>query len=371
MRLALVCRCERCNMRGRPDHLVTHLSPGHRHTCPALPTGRPCPTQPPPPPPTHRPPPVMPASSRDKSPRVTKVFTRFPHESRSPKGVQEGAAVAATKDHSATTTATTTSTTTTATISTTTTTSTSSTATATSSSTSTTGKAKKSRKGFLPYLRGHRSTKKEEKEKEKKDKADGSTKGGSPQPGGRESEAPRPQHALTVADKKPASPKTDVEWVRASAGSSESEGGEKEPRVGDGEALVGEGSGKGGAVTRTVSQPTTSATHKSPLHKLQTLQRSFLHNRFGSAVHDAVANTSSLPQSSATLRPAPQQRPVAALRYHTLGPASRPPQEADEDAWLENRGSTLDAVRARFYNQVNNLTYEGVDFAAVEASHVP
>ncbi|XP_050699595.1 uncharacterized protein LOC126987005 isoform X3 [Eriocheir sinensis] len=340
----------------------------------------PRPSEPPPPPP----PGAMPASSREKSPRVSKLFGRTSSESRLPKTQQEDAAplAAGVEDpaddvSAATTTTTTTASTTTTTTPTTSTSSAAADATVVASSppsSSSSGKAKKSKKGFLPLLRGHRPSKKEGKEKEKekekgkekdkedkkekgkKDKGDAGLKVDTTQVSEGESLLPPPQQSHPKTDPPSSAPEAGVEGAPPPAAPIDSDPLKDEKTPG------GDEGGKGGGAARP-SQP----TFKSPLHKLQTLQRSFLHNRFGSAVHDAA--TSPPPhRGSATLRPGTQLHPVAAQRYHTLGPSSRPPQEGEEGARgsSEGRTATLDAVRARFYNHVSNLTYEGMDFPGEE-----
>nr|XP_053644134.1 uncharacterized protein LOC128696802 isoform X2 [Cherax quadricarinatus] len=185
----------------------------------------------------------------------------------------------------------------------------------------------------------------------------------------------------------------------------------------------GDGLGSVDFQTYSLMHSARVSKYESPLRKTQTYQKSFLHNRYGSSSNvetlpsrfrhpptdwsmSSVANVSAF--RSNTLQPS--RVPLPALRsqtlQHSLAPTSvslelqQPPPTSttstssctllhltpehsaatssydhtetaegySKQLPLQVKSHTLDTVRARFQNHVNNLTYEGMDFTNSEQS---
>ncbi|XP_037793850.1 serine-rich adhesin for platelets-like [Penaeus monodon] len=116
------------------------------------------------------------------------------------------------------------------------------------------------------------------------------------------------------------------------------------------------------------------AKYESPLKKTQIYQKSFLHNRYGStpSVETLPGRAGAGASSSSSASPVPSAPSLAALRSRTLEPVSRSSQDPLGRATLSSlaKSSTLDTVKARFHNHVNNLTYEGMNFTSGEPSNI-
>lgn len=117
-------------------------------------------------------------------------------------------------------------------------------------------------------------------------------------------------------------------------------------------------------------QPSVTPTNS---YRSQTLQPSVapVAALRSQTLQHSVAPTSSL--RSQTIQPSVP--PVSAVRSYTLEPSTRAPLDLSERTLGQNvplypqgKSSTLDTVRARFQNHVNNLTYEGLDFTSGDPS---
>nr|XP_027237054.1 uncharacterized protein DDB_G0284459-like [Penaeus vannamei] len=312
---------------------------------------------------------AMPASSREKSPRVSRVLSMISSDAKKSHGeAKEAKALEAEADGE-------------------------SPAPATFTKTPRSPRIKKSKRGILPYFRGHKSNKKAEKEKEKskKEKGDGAKAGGadsSPDAVAKDTEAQLPSKVETP---ELVTKDTDVLDVLLS----------KEP----GESECGVDGDVSKSITDSVSAPVEEsekcetdsesdkcdpadladlktyslihsrmAKYESPLKKTQIYQKSFLHNRYGStpSVETLVGRAGAGASSGPSASPLPSAASLAALRSRTLEPVSRSSQDPLGRAALSSlaKSSTLDTVKARFHNHVNNLTYEGMNFTSGEPSSV-
>ncbi|XP_071514753.1 uncharacterized protein Exn isoform X2 [Panulirus ornatus] len=359
----------------------------------------------------------MSATSRKKNPRVPKVFSRISSDSKTSKSHGESDAGEVPRPADGATTE----------------------AAGAAATTTTSPKVKKGKRGLMPYLLGHKSSKKSEKEKEKvkKDQSEGTSESATSnttadhaesQPQGPSPVVEAPQvvtkerEAAALPSKDPSESVcvvTDVSSDVTATGSAVTDASvETEDSIGVGES--GQcGGGVGSVNFRTYARlhSPRDVKYESPLKKTQTYQKSFLHNRYGpgGAVetlpgrlshpycdpNSTVANVSAF--RSYTLQPSvlpvaalrsqtlqhamappsttrsqtlqPSVAPIPAFRYHTLEPSARAPLDLSERTLLQNaplcpqgKSSTLDTVRARFQNHVNNLTYEGFDFTTSEQS---
>ncbi|XP_042242574.1 uncharacterized protein LOC121879853 isoform X2 [Homarus americanus] len=315
----------------------------------------------------------MPASSREKSPRVSNVFSSDSKVSKSHGGEPKVEEAAGLVDGASNTKS---------------------------------PKAKKTKRGILPTcIRWHKSAKKSEKEKEKnkKDKSEESKPCDTPLTVSTDSDSQLLSPALETPEvvtkdtavvvlphPKELSDCADVMSEVMDQDSTSIDTSEESVSVDDGEGL-------GSVDSNTYTARPIS--YELPLSKTQSNQKSFLHNRYGPSssslgclLTDPLSASSSVSNVSAirsytlqpsgapipTLRTAPMSTlrsqtyqpsvsPLNAFRYHTLEPST----STSHDLSPQVKASTLDTVRARFQNHVNNLTYEGMDFTSGDISPTP
>ncbi|XP_064088652.1 microtubule-associated protein futsch-like isoform X2 [Macrobrachium nipponense] len=308
----------------------------------------------------------MPSSSREKSPRVSKVFAKISSDSklqRNPEEEQKDES----KDGS----------------------SASSMKSPEGKDAAESVKPKKTKRSILPYFRSHKNGKKGEKEKEKLKKEKGGDKdsNGKDAPSSaspnKETDAQLPQVAeapeaeapeLVTKDADVLSPKelaesecvstSDVTEVTDCISQISTDFSERasEPFQGipENEDLD----------FRPYSALHTSQTpiYETPIRMPQNYQKSFLHNRYGSnsSVETLPGRFDRIPSGSSSISSISSFSTLAALRSRTLEPVSRRTQDplGSQMPITYTRCSTLDTVRARFQNNVTNLTYEGVDFSS-------
>ncbi|XP_042879261.1 uncharacterized protein LOC122257816 isoform X3 [Penaeus japonicus] len=311
---------------------------------------------------------VMPASSREKSPRVSRVLSMISSDAKKSHGEAREAKVVEAEGEGETS------------------------AHSTFTKTPRSPRIKKSKRGILPYFRGHKSNKKAEKEKEKskKEKGDG-TKASDAAPPDAVAKDTEAQLPSKVETPELVTKDTDVLDVLLS----------KEP----GESDYGVDVDVSKSITDSVSAPVEEseecevesesdkcdpedlvdvktyslihsrmAKYESPLKKTQIYQKSFLHNRYGStpSVETLPARLSAGVTSSCSSSPVSSVPSLVALRSRTLEPSTRSSQDPLGRAALTSlaKSSTLDTVKARFHNHVNNLTYEGMNFTGGEPSPI-
>ncbi|XP_042879260.1 uncharacterized protein LOC122257816 isoform X2 [Penaeus japonicus] len=310
----------------------------------------------------------MPASSREKSPRVSRVLSMISSDAKKSHGEAREAKVVEAEGEGETS------------------------AHSTFTKTPRSPRIKKSKRGILPYFRGHKSNKKAEKEKEKskKEKGDG-TKASDAAPPDAVAKDTEAQLPSKVETPELVTKDTDVLDVLLS----------KEP----GESDYGVDVDVSKSITDSVSAPVEEseecevesesdkcdpedlvdvktyslihsrmAKYESPLKKTQIYQKSFLHNRYGStpSVETLPARLSAGVTSSCSSSPVSSVPSLVALRSRTLEPSTRSSQDPLGRAALTSlaKSSTLDTVKARFHNHVNNLTYEGMNFTGGEPSPI-
>ncbi|XP_069177972.1 serine-rich adhesin for platelets isoform X2 [Procambarus clarkii] len=349
----------------------------------------------------------MPATSREKSnPRVSKVFSRISSDPKTSRSHGEAKTEEATRlvhapPHSAQ---------------------------------ANSPKAKKVKRGILPYFRGHKNGKKSEKEKEKaqKDKKEENKHCDVSETVYTDSDS-QAQLSPVLETPEVVTKETGV-VVLPSKEPSESGGvvadvTKKVTEADGGSPDASEESEEGVSLGEVDTCPhladldlkTYSLMHSAHESKfdspLKAYQKSFLHNRYDTCSdvetlptrfrhaapdwsNSSVANVSAF--RSHTLQPLPALRTqtlqysaasTSALRSQTLQPSMATSSVLHQQALEHSRAtsqdlsdlaacratalcpqvksSTLDTVRARFQNHVNNLTYEGMDFTSSEQGSSP
>ncbi|XP_066953705.1 uncharacterized protein Exn isoform X3 [Macrobrachium rosenbergii] len=309
---------------------------------------------------------AMPSSSREKSPRVSKVFAKISSDSKLQRNHEEeqkdeskdGSSASPVKSPEG-------------------------------KDAAESVKPKKTKRSILPYFRSHKNGKKGEKEKEKLKKEKGGDKDSNGKDAlssaspNKETDAQLPQVAetpeaeapeLVTKDADVLSPKelaesecvstSDVTEVTDCISQVSTDFSERasEPFQGipENEDLD----------FRPYSALHTSQTpiYETPIRMPQNYQKSFLHNRYGSnsSVETLPGRFDRIPSGSSSISSISSFSALAALRSRTLEPVSRRTQDplGSQMPITYTRCSTLDTVRARFQNNVTNLTYEGVDFSS-------
>ncbi|KAK7071496.1 hypothetical protein SK128_020265, partial [Halocaridina rubra] len=124
--------------------------------------------------------------------------------------------------------------------------------------------------------------------------------------------------------------------------------------------------------TYSALHTTRTTKYESPLKKTQIYQKSFLHNRFGSnsSMETLPGRLDRVPSGSSSISSVSSFSTLAALRCRTLDSSYRHAHDGSGQSTpiTHIKSSTLDTVRARFHNHVNNLTYEGMSFTSGEQS---
>ncbi|XP_068246928.1 serine-rich adhesin for platelets isoform X2 [Palaemon carinicauda] len=309
----------------------------------------------------------MPSSSREKSPRVSKVFAKISSDSKLQRNQDEeqkeeskdGSSASPVKSHDG-------------------------------KDVAESVKPKKTRRSILPYFRGHKNGKKGEKEKEKlkKEKAGDKDAAGkdvlSSASPNKETDAQLPQVAetpeaeaaeLVTKEADALSPKEFSESECAST-SDVTEVTDCISQISTDFSERALETFKEIPENEDVDFTPYSALHSSqtpiyetPIRMPQNYQKSFLHNRYGSnsSVETLPGRFDRIPSGSSSISSISSFSTLAALRSRTLEPVSRRTQEplAAQMPITYTRCSTLDSARARFQNNVTNLTYEGIDFSSV------